>query len=105
MIPKRFKLLNYTWSVIGHEGMIPAARGVQLYGQCDHNNHTITLNIAAPPDVVWHTFLHELVHAALEATGRTALSADEDFVDSISGALAQALPNPVKRKRATRNGK
>lgn len=104
MIPKRFKLLNYTWSVIGHDGMI-VERGMQLYGKCDHDKHVITLNIAAPPDVVWHTFLHELMHATLEATGRTVLSADEDFVDSISGALAQALPNPMKRKRTIRNGK
>lgn len=98
MIPKQFKLLNYTWTVVGHLGMIPE-NGRQLYGKCDHNNHTITLNIAAPPAVVWHTFLHELLHAALEATGRTQLSADEDFVDSLSGALAQALPNPIKRKK------
>lgn len=99
MIPKRFKLLNYTWSVIGHEGMIPGPRGIQLYGKCDHDKHELTLNIAAPPDVVWHTFLHELMHAVLEATGRTALSADEDFVDSLSGALAQCLPNPISKRR------
>lgn len=103
VIPKRFKLLNYTWTVIGHPGMI-VEKGVQLYGKCDHNAHTIHLNIAAPPAVVWHTFLHELLHAALESTGRTTLSADEDLVDSLSGALAQALPNLVKRKRTTRNG-
>jgi len=108
MIPKRFKLLNYTWSVVGHRGMIPE-KGLQLYGKCDHDKHVITINIEAAPDVIWHTFLHELMHATLEATGRTALSADEDFVDSLSGALAQALPNPVRRptprKRTTRNGK
>ena len=104
MIPKQFKLLNYTWAVVGFPGMIPEG-GRLLYGKCDHNEHVLTLNIAAPPSVVWHTFLHELLHAALEATGRTQLSADEDFVDSLSGALAQALPNPIKLKRTKRNGK
>jgi Zn-dependent peptidase ImmA (M78 family) len=105
MIPRRFKLLNYTWIVVGHSGMIREGNR-QLYGKCDHNEHVITLNIDAPAEVVWHTFLHELLHATLEAVGRTAFSADEDLVDSVSGALSQALPNPIsKRKRTKRDGK
>jgi hypothetical protein len=39
----------------------------------------------------WHTFLHELVHAMLEALGRDDLSKDEMFVDILGGAIHQFL--------------
>lgn len=94
MIPKQFKLLNYTWRVVLESGPVIHEDGDACHGVCEIDSRTIRLNGALDPELLWHTWLHELTHAILTAVGRSALSADEDFVDSFSGGLAQVYPPP-----------
>jgi len=94
MIPKQFKLLNYTWTVVMHAGPVSAEDGDLVKGLCDFDMRRITLDATLEAEVLWHTWLHELTHAVLHAVGRSVLAADEDFVDSFSGGLAQVCPGP-----------
>ena len=100
MIPKSFQLLSYTWTVKLHPGPIPY-EDTTANGLCDFANKTIVLNADQEPEAIWHAWLHEVAHAVLEAIGRVKLSADEGFVDSLSGALAQVL-RPAPRKAPAR---
>ncbi len=43
------------------------------------------------PELIEHTFFHELMHAVLTAMGRDKLGQDEAFVDLASGLIHQAL--------------
>lgn len=43
-----------------------------------------------PADVIGATLYHELLHAALDLTGHSKLSEDEEFVERLSQALYQA---------------
>ena len=100
MIPKTFQLLSYTWTVVMHDG--PMVEGdQQCNGLCDFQNHVITLNKQLDAETLWHTWLHEVTHAVLDAIGRVKLGNDEGFVDSLSGALAQAL-RPASGKASVR---
>lgn len=80
-----------------HDGPIPAD-GKELHGNCDHDARTITLNGKLDPDMLGHTWLHEVLHAILTAIGRERLSRDEGFVDAVSGALAQVLQTGAKKR-------
>lgn len=97
MIPKQFKLVNYTWSVVVSPTPLPMDDGARVFGWCDTDTRTITLDGTLDPEQLWHTWLHELTHAILNALGRSALFADEDFVDSFSGGLAQVYPSPYEQ--------
>ena len=90
-IPSKFKLVNYTWSVVMHPGPINED-GDTCHGTCCFNTRTITLDATLDPELLWHTWLHELLHAILNALGRPGLNEDEGLVDSVSGALAQVYP-------------
>lgn len=92
MIPKQFKLLNYTWTVEMVPGPVIHADGDECHGTCDTDKRLIRLDATLDREMLWHTWLHELTHAILSALGRSAHSADEDFVDSFSGGLAQVYP-------------
>lgn len=96
MIPKQFKLLNYTWSVVMVQGPV-MSEGEPCHGTCDTHTRTIHLDATMDPELLWHTWLHELTHAILNALGRSALFVDEDFVDSFSGGLAQVYPPPSEQ--------
>lgn len=104
MIPKHFNLLGYNWAVVTSNGPLFATEEPKevLHGYCDFTTHTIYLSGDLKGLDLWHTFLHELLHAALEAIGRPKLGADEGLVDSLSGALAQALNPGLKTVRAPR---
>lgn len=97
MIPKQFKLVNYTWTVVISPVALPLDDGARVFGWCDTDTRTITLDGTLDPEQLWHTWLHELTHAILNALGRSALFADEDFVDSFSGGLAQVYPSPYEQ--------
>lgn len=96
MIPKQFKLLNYTWTVV----MVPGAvmsEGKPCHGTCDTDTRMIHLDATMDAELLWHTWLHELTHAILNAIGRGKLFRDEDFVDSFAGGLAQVYPSPYEQ--------
>lgn len=90
-IPSTFQLLNYTWTVVLTDGPVPNDENKTLHGNCDHDARVITLNGQLDPEMLGHTWLHEVLHAILTAIGRERLSKDEGFVDAVSGALAQVL--------------
>lgn len=96
MIPKNFKLLNYSWTVVMVPGPV-MSDGTACHGTCDTDTRTIHLDATMDAELLWHTWLHELTHAILNALGRSALFADEDFVDSFSGGLAQVYPSPYEQ--------
>ena len=43
------------------------------------------------PEMVEHTFLHELIHHILDTMGESELRDNEKFVDILSGLLHQAF--------------
>jgi Zn-dependent peptidase ImmA (M78 family) len=96
MIPKQFKLLNHTWRVEMVPGLLEHEDG-PANGTCDPATHIITLNSLCEPEQLWHTWLHELLHAILHTLGRYDQNDDEGFVDSVAGALAQVYPSPYEQ--------
>lgn len=91
VLPKKFQLMAHTWTVLHVEGMIKDPDdGDECRGLCQFNDLTIQINTAQPASMVAHTFLHELLHAALWTVG-SDLCTNENFVDSVAGALAHAL--------------
>lgn len=59
--------------------------------QLKHNSIRIqSRGKGIPDDVVFATFWHELVHAALDIIGHQKLSEDEEFVERLGQALYQA---------------
>jgi hypothetical protein len=63
------------------------------HGQWSEKTNTIriqTPNQDHQKDVVFATFFHEVVHAALDLTGHTELSSDEAFVERLAQAMYQA---------------
>lgn len=101
MIPKKFQLLGYTWTVTHHDGPLsdPDKPDDKICGLCDFENHEIHLSGDLTPELLWHTFLHEMLHATLEAIGQPKLAKNEGLVDGLSGALAQALRPGIKTVR------
>lgn len=91
IIPKQFKLMAHTWTVEHHNGMIvDPADGDTCRGLCQFDQLTIKVNVAQPPSMVAHTYLHEVMHAVLWTLGNK-LCDDEFFVDSVAGALVHAM--------------
>lgn len=91
IIPTQFKLMAHTWTVIHAPGMITdPADGDTCRGLCQFDTLTIHINVAQPPSMVAHTYLHEVMHAVLWTLGRVECD-NELFVDSVAGALAQVL--------------
>lgn len=96
IIPTQFKLMAHTWTVEHVPGMITdPADGDTCRGLCEFDKLTIRVNVAQPASMVAHTYLHEVMHAVLWTLGNK-LCADEDFVDSVAGALAHVLESPAE---------
>lgn len=90
IIPTQFKLMAHTWTVKHVHGMFAAPDGDLCRGFCDFYTLTITVNVDQPPSLTTHTFLHEVLHAALWSLGNP-LADDENFVDAVAGALTHVL--------------
>jgi hypothetical protein len=90
IIPTQFKLMAHTWTVVHHRGMFTAPDGDLCRGYCDFFSLTITVNVDQPRSLVAHTFLHEVMHAVLWSLGNE-LAENENFVDTVAGALAHVL--------------
>lgn len=63
----------------------------QDLGLCRLANGTIHIADTQTPDSKMNTFVHELLHAALDTIGRYSESNDEQFVCSLAGALTEAI--------------
>lgn len=94
ILPTRFQLGPHEWRVVAVPGMIRADDGDLCRGLCKFDELTCYVNTDQPPTMVRHTFMHELLHAALWSLG-SKLTDDEGFVDSLSGALVQVFDSAV----------
>ncbi len=86
-IPSTFQLSSMTVSVI----IVPQAKwkAADCVGYWDPLKAQIVL-LKQNPDVMWHTFWHEAVHAAL-CMMSSPLNDDEVFVDQLGGHFAQII--------------
>lgn len=82
-IPNQFQLGGIVWKVRQLD-ILPG-----LMGQCDMQKAEIHLLKTLPKQVKEQTFLHELIHALLFATGKT--EHDEVVVDGLAVFLHQFL--------------
>lgn len=94
IIPKQFKLMAHTWTVEHVQGTFDVD-GDACNGVCDFSSLTLRVNVAAPPSLVLHSFLHEVMHAVLWSLGHP-LATDEGFVDSVGCAMAQVLASAAE---------
>lgn len=83
--PRSFELQGRTIKVIEKD------LGADAVGQWDARRDEITLIPGLPTDLRYTSFLHEFVHAALDALGREDLSENEPFVDGLAGLVHQML--------------
>lgn len=60
-------------------------------GACDYDKKLIQIELSDNPDVMFHTFWHEFMHAVTHELGATALSEDEAFVEIVGQAIARAV--------------
>ena len=90
MIPTKLQLGAHIWTVKHIHGMITAEDGDKCRGLCDYNTLTMSVNVDQVSSMVMHTFIHELLHAALWSLG-SDLADNEGFVDGLGGFLAQAI--------------
>lgn len=95
MIPTSFQLLGHAWTVEHVHGDVIAKDGDRCKGLCEFDELTIRVNVDLAPSLVWHTFMHEVMHAVLYSMGHE-LTSNEGFVDSIGGCLAQVLTSAVR---------
>lgn len=71
-------------------------------GMCSHKNNTITLQnldiLGRPVSQLEQTFIHEVLHHALELLGYSQESKDEQLVDRLAGLLHQAIVTAVYKE-------
>ena len=97
IIPELVRVGSTFYRVIAKYTPI-VVNGIQCYGVCDYNEHTITLDMTIQDEqTMEQTFCHELVHAMmferkinLEAMGLTNAQM-EHVVDSLGISLHQIL--------------
>jgi hypothetical protein len=82
-IPRSFELYGRTIRVISDE------LGDDTAGKWHEGRDLIRIDTDQPRDLRVQSFLHEFLHAALEALGREDLSKDEAFVDGLAGLIHQ----------------
>lgn len=68
-----------------------------LYGDCDGAECTIRLKESMGPQLMQHTFYHELVHAICFTLGWGKMNEDEDKVDALASLLFQFLQSKKGR--------
>ena len=87
-IPRQFKLLGHVYKVT----VVPKTEWAMedAVAFLDDTNRQICI-LKTSKQMQEHSYLHEAVHAILNAMGRDKLSKDEAFVDTFSGMLHQVL--------------
>ena len=98
-IPPFIELLGVRVPVLPYEQKTKKQR--QQLGLARFSDKTILLadvcrGRPVRPDIKEHAFFHELLHQVLDSAGYTEQNADEQFVDSVSGLLHQALGPHMK---------
>jgi len=96
-IPSSFQLGSYTIKVLMlEESAFKAKVGMDAYGCWDPN--TLTIYLVKPPprnkgaaQIIYQTFFHEWMHAALWCSVRPRLHTDEKLVDNLGHSLAQLM--------------
>lgn len=100
-IPTAFTLMGTRW-VVEYDDLERA----EADGMCEFHKHKIILDYRLlrknKEDALRHTFLHELTHAILFHLNEDILNANEQFVDTFSGLLHQALTTGEKRTHVNR---
>jgi hypothetical protein len=95
-IPSSFKLGGRTWDV----QYVPLIDDdPNIYGDCDGSEAVIRLKSGAKPEVLQHTFYHELSHAICFTLGWKKLNKNEDDIDALGGMYYQYLKS--KRGKVT----
>lgn len=97
IIPELVRVGSTFYRVITQDTPVVVS-GIQCYGYCDYNNHSIVLDITIQDEqTMEQTFCHELIHAMmferkinLEAMGLTNAQM-EHVVDSLGISLHQIL--------------
>src|SRR5438132_6955230 len=92
-IPSRFVLLGQHWTVAFVEDL---SEQNDCVGDAQYRRNLIRLQpnngvVHRPQSQVEQTFLHELLHAILEALGEKELNDNEKLVDLMAGLLHQAF--------------
>lgn len=87
VIPKTFQLGGRTWTVEVHD-LIDSDQ--DLHGDTDSSECVIRLR-KGKPELMQHTFYHELCHAIAYTLGWRKFNKDEDKIDSLGGMFYQYL--------------
>lgn len=87
--PRQFELQGRTIRVVTKR------LGEDTVAQWEARRDLITIIPDLPPDLRYASFLHECVHAWMDALGRENLSKDERFVDGLAGLVHQMLKSSV----------
>lgn len=87
-IPKTFNVGCRTWRVKYKKRLKS-----DDFGRCDKNRAVIYLkkSLKRDPELLLHTFIHELVHATSAASGWRRVDDNEYRLDALAGLIAQAL--------------
>jgi hypothetical protein len=84
-IPSTFRLGGRLWTVkrVGQK---------KWYGKTDPTACEIELSSRCKDDEeLWHTFIHELMHAVAWVMGRHSFHDDEAKIDGVAGLLLQVI--------------
>lgn len=89
-LPKSIRILGNTITVEHVDNL--STIGDRFGDWCPKTNtiRVQSLGKGVPNDVVFATYYHEVVHAALDLTGHGDLSGDEAFVERLGQALFHA---------------
>lgn len=99
-IPKEFQLFGQKITI---EFDDKECTDKDIYGASKGIINSILLcdslrNIKLPEDKVYGVFWHETLHAILDRCGYDKISEDEQFVDLVSGCIAQVLVSAKYKK-------
>ena len=92
VIPKTFELGGRTWTVDMAEQstmLEGASFGIEIYDLAKIHLYKKHSGFDVPRERIERTYLHEVLHAALDETQYKDLSNDEVFVSRIANALHQ----------------
>jgi hypothetical protein len=85
-IPRRFQLANRTWRV-EYKNLRKEIGRTSFHKAVIYLDKSLRRN----PEVLYHTFIHELLHATSGTMGWKRVNNDEDRIDVLAAMLAQAL--------------
>ena len=92
-IPRKFQMFDHTITVC----YVQLDRKTDGEWRSDSKRILLSTRLHKKPrSYKEQVFLHELTHCVLDHIGRSKLSNDEDFVDSLASGLHQALRGVLK---------